>query len=290
MLQDSVEKIIEFATGPYCSDEINDAKAEYGETMGNIFDDDESFDSRMASFLEWYIFDRNLKATGKTPVSTYINHHFRNWPEETQNHFHSFEKNIHGLFLVKKPMNGKVLVINLFDKEKYKIEEPQSELIFRKNDIFEGRAILFSDVYRFTGIYCFHPQQTSKFIKNKVEEIVKEREIWGAQIKKLSADLSKLDAKITKFSVKSENLSKKIESSKSDAKKAKLEEERKVIESQKIDLEVLRPPLRDELDNIETNKLGIEIPATQRKLMHQLSFMNLRWERSRQIDLKDIYK
>ncbi len=290
MLQDSVEKIIEFATGPYCSDEINDAKVEYGETMGEIFDDDESFDSRMASFLEWYIFDRNLKSNGKTPLSVFIAHHIRYWPEETQNHYQSFEKNIHGLFLVKKPMKGKVLAVNLFDKIKYKIEEPQSELIFRKNDIFEGRAIPFSEGNQFTGTYCFHPQQTSKFIKNQVEKIVKERELWITKIKKLSSDLSKLDAKITKYTIKSENISKKIESSNSESKKAKLEAERKVVESEKIDLEVLRPPIRDELDNIEMNKLGIEIPSMQRKLMHQLSFMNLRWERSRQIDLKDIYK
>ncbi len=290
MLQDSVEKVIEFAAGPYCADEIKDAKAEYSEILGNIFSDDESFDSRMASFLEWYVFDRNLKATGTPPISVYIKHHLQDWPEETQSYFRSFEKNVHGLFLVKKPMKGSVLAINLFDKIKYKVEDPQSEMIFRKNDIFEGRAIPFSDGNRFTGTYCFHPQQTSKFIKNQIEKIVKEREAWETQIKRLNSDLNKLDSKITKFTVKSERLSNKIESAKSEAKKSVLENERKEVESEKIDLEVLRPPLRDELDNIETKKLGIEIPLLQKKLMHQLSFMNLRWERSRQIDLKDIYK
>ncbi len=290
MLQDSIEKVIEFATGPYCSDELNDAKAEYGVIMGNIFDDDESFDSRMASFLEWYVFDRNLKATQKTPLVDYINYHFKSWPEETQNHFLSFEKSIHGLFLVKKPMAGKVIAINLFDNIKYKIEEPQSEIIFRKNDIFEGRAIPFPEGNRFTGTYCFHPQQTSKFIKNQIEKIVKERIALEAQIKKLNADLNKLDSKITKYTVKAEHFSKKIESTSSESKKEKFEFERKIVESEKIGLEALRPPIRDELEEIENKKLGIDIPVAQRKLMHQLSFMNLRWERSRQIDLKDIYR
>ena len=290
MLQDSVEKVIEFASGPYCPDEIKDGKSEYSEILGNIFDDDESFDSRMASFLEWYVFDRNLKETGSPPISTYIKHHSRDWPEETNTYFSSFQKNVHGLFLVKKPMKGSVLAINLFDKIKYKVEDPQSEMIFRKNDIFEGRAIPFQDGYRFTGTYCFHPQETSKFIKNKIEKIFKEREAWEAQIRKLNSDLSKLDSKITKLTVKSERLSNKIESSKSEDKKSLLENERRGVESEKIDLEVLRPPLRDELDKIEIQRLGIEIPILQKKLMHQLSFMNLRWERSRQIDLKDIYK
>jgi hypothetical protein len=290
MLQDSVEKVIEFATGPYCADEINDAKSEYGKILGDIFDDDESFDSRMASFLEWYVFDRNLKATGSPPISLYIKHHSKDWSEETKTYFSSFEKNVHGLFLVKKPMKGSVIAINLFDKIKYKVEEPQSELVFRKNDIFEGRAIPFPDGNRFTGTYCFHPQQTSKFIKNKIEIIVKEREAWEYQIKNLNSDLSKLDSKITKYTVKSERLSNKIESANSEPKKAKLEDERKIVESEKLDLEILRPPLRDELNNIETQKLGIELPIAQKKLMHELSFMNLRWERSRQIDLKDIYK
>jgi galactitol-specific phosphotransferase system IIB component len=290
MLQDSVEKVIEFATGPYCPDEINDGKAEYSEILGNIFSDDESFDSRMASFLEWYILDRNLKATGTSPISVYIKHNFKDWSEETQAYFSCFKKNVHGLFLVKKPMRGSVIAINLFDKIKYKVEETQSELVFRKNDIFEGRAIPFQDGYRFTGTYCFHPQQTSKFIKNQIEKIVKEKEILETQIKNLNTELNKLDSKITKLTVKSERLSNKIESSNSESKKTKLENERKITESEKLDLEIRRPPLRDELDHIETQKLGIEIPIAQKKLMHQLSFMNLRWERSRQIDLKDIYK
>ena len=290
MLQDSIEKVIEFATRPNYADEIRDAKNNYIETMGAIFDDDRSFDSRMASFLEWYIFDRDLKTNGKTPISVFINHHLSNWTKEIQTHYRSFERNIHGLFLVKKPLSGKVLVVNLFDKVEYKIEEPQSELIFRKNDIFEGRAIPFPDGNRFTGTYCFHPQQTSKFIKNQVEVIAKEKDALLAQIKKINSKLSKLDIKIEKYSAKSKKLSKKIESSNSESKKAKLEEKKRVIESQKLDLEILRPPIIDELDNIEINKLGIEMPATKRKIMHQLSFMNLRWERSRQIDLKDIYK
>ena len=290
MLQDRIEKVIEFATGPNCADELNDAKAEYGETIGSIFDDDESFDSRMASFLEWYVFDRILKNNQKTPLSVYIDYHLNDWPEETKNHFLAFKENIHSLFIVKKPMKGSVLAINLFDQKKYTIEESQSEFIFRKNDIFEGRAIPLPEGNLFTGTYCFHPQEVTKFIKNKIEAVIKERKLLEDLIKKTTTELEKLDSKIVKLSIKSERLSNKIASTNSESKKESLEKDRKKTDSERLDLECYRPPLRDELDDIRTKRLGIKIPLTQKKLMLQLSFMNLRWERSRQIDIKNIYK
>ena len=45
------------------------AREEYFERAGKVFDDDaELFEGRMASFLEWYVLERPLRATALTPV------------------------------------------------------------------------------------------------------------------------------------------------------------------------------------------------------------------------------
>src|SRR4051812_23424895 len=44
------------------------AKAEYFQLTGEVFEDDKHFDSRMASFIEYYLMDRVSPLSGKTPA------------------------------------------------------------------------------------------------------------------------------------------------------------------------------------------------------------------------------
>ena len=63
--------------------------------------------------------------------------------------------------------------INLFTDEVYLAQEKDSRLIFRKNDIFQGRIINFQKCFQFTGNFCFHPEKTHKYIKSEIKLITK---------------------------------------------------------------------------------------------------------------------
>ena len=58
------DQVINYATTPYFSEELFKAREEYKNSVGEIYEDDQSYENRMSHFLEWYVFDRNI--TGKT--------------------------------------------------------------------------------------------------------------------------------------------------------------------------------------------------------------------------------
>ena len=56
--QPYLEQLIAFATAEARKPDLLTAKAEYFERTGEIFEDDKQFEMRMASFLDYYLFDR----------------------------------------------------------------------------------------------------------------------------------------------------------------------------------------------------------------------------------------
>ncbi|MEO1174163.1 MAG: hypothetical protein AAFX94_19255, partial [Myxococcota bacterium] len=67
------DAMVQFASEGALADELAQAKGEYFERTGELFESDPSFERRMASFLEWYVFDRPLAAQdGLTPAKLWI--------------------------------------------------------------------------------------------------------------------------------------------------------------------------------------------------------------------------
>src|SRR5215469_2100489 len=65
--QPYLDELIAFAGAESRKAELLAAKAEYFRLTGEVFEDDHIFEQRMASFLDYYLFDRR-NAEGKTPA------------------------------------------------------------------------------------------------------------------------------------------------------------------------------------------------------------------------------
>ena len=79
MLKDNLDQLIDIATVDNNSDNIIDARNEYQSTAGIIYEDDKSYENRMALFLEWYIFDRISPDTDQTLLETLIEKNKETW-------------------------------------------------------------------------------------------------------------------------------------------------------------------------------------------------------------------
>ena len=101
---------------------------------------------KIASFLKSKLVNSSLKKFADGEIYVEIN------------------ENIQGLFIVKKVKNSSVKVLDLFTDDIYLVQEKDPKLIFKKNDIFQGRIIFFQKNFYFTGNFCFHPKKTHKFI------------------------------------------------------------------------------------------------------------------------------
>jgi hypothetical protein len=144
------------------------AKSDYFKLTGEVFEDDKVFEMRMASFLDWYLFDRQSPTTGKTPAQEYFEAQQQQSVEQA-NAFRSFTETLHGLFEVRKLGKGMVRMREVFSGKDHDVTERRQLAGLEKGDILEARLIPFGGHLWFSPAFCFHPRQVSKAIWKEVK-------------------------------------------------------------------------------------------------------------------------
>ena len=290
MLKDDLDHLIQIATSdPYSSDALV-ARKEYQKSAGEVYEDDKSYESQMALFLEWYIFDRVDPAGGRTILETIVDKGRENLAPNFLKIFDGFVSNIHSLFAVKKIREHSIKVVNLFDNEQYEVIEPVVKLLFSKNDLFEGRLLPYDNSYHFTGSFCFHPENSKKFIRREIKQLnlsqIKNKKELKIQTTKLKGENKKLNKIITKV----KKIKEKILNSHSENKISAMKKQLAELESNQSIVEGNCSLLENEISTFVYEKIVHEKKIKQTQLIQKLSRMRLIWERSRHIELNDIYR
>ena len=290
MLKESLNQLIDIATSSDYSSNIIDARKEYQSITGNIYEDDKSYENRMSLFLEWYIFDRICSDTNQTLIDTLVQKNKNIWSPDMLKTFESYSHTIHGLFIVKKIEDHFVKAQNLFDNSTYVVNQSLGKLIFSKKLIFEGRLIPYNGGYCFTGNFCFHPGKAIKYIKSKTKHLKK---INTTNKKELKAITDKLNFKkkcTFKIQLKIDSIKSKILKSSSTKKVSKLNLILDKLEIERVSLEKKCTQLESEVHQFTSEKIIQGPKILQTQLIQKISYMQLVWERSRLIDLNDIYR
>ncbi len=288
MIKENINQLIEEITRDHQQDDIYQAKKDFQKISGEIFEDDKSYESRMGAFLEWYTFDRTCPGSVLTPLQHYLQG--TSITPESRELADSISQSIHGLFIAKKVKNDHVIVIDIMDNEKYQVLENEGSILFNADDLFEGRLILYKGQYYFTDHFCYHPKPTVGFILSKIkslktiekEALTKEKYLQKTivspqkSLKKITAKLEKVNGKLAGTTKE-----KKIQSLKEEI--AKLEDQKAQLESQISDIE-------NQLTELRTKTIEGEHKQNRFTFIRKLSYMSLKWERSRQIDVRDIYQ
>ena len=143
MLQEILEQLFEFAAKSIPDEQILAAKQTYQMETGTLYEDDKSYNSRMALFLEWYLCNNCAPKSSKTVLEVLLENNSEEFNTEKLKIYKSISKSIQSLFLIQKAHEDRVKAINLFTDEIYLVQEKDSRLIFKENDIFQGRIIYF---------------------------------------------------------------------------------------------------------------------------------------------------
>jgi hypothetical protein len=290
MFRKILEELFEFAAKAIPSYQILEAKKSYQKETGEIYEDDSSYNSRMALFLEWFLFDNYITEKLLSPLEILIKENSLSISTERLENYKIFTKSIQGLYIVKKIKNETIKVINLFTDENYLVQEKDSGLFFRKNDIFQGRLILFQEQFHFTGNFCFHPNKTHKYVKQEVKLINKAQSRYRNDLVKIKKNLLKEQNKIKKKEAEIEEINNKLNNANSESKITKLNQKLSLLIEEKNNFNRIIKDMEINVYTLERDKIRIEGNKQINKLINKLSYMNLRLERSRQIDISDIYK
>ncbi len=290
MIRDDINQLIEEITCSYPQEDIFEAKKDFQKISGEIFEDDKSFESRMGCFLEWYTFDRVVSDSNLTPLQDYLQGNDPSVSPEKWGLAEAISKSIHGIFTAQKIKNDYVMVLDIFDDQKYQVQETQGSILFNPGDIFEGRIIPYKEQFYFTDHFCYHPKPTAGFIKSKIKNLKTEEEkaliLENQFLKALRApqkNLNKVNAKI-------EKLNKKLEDASKEKNILSLHKDISKLKTQKEQLETQIMDLQKQLTDLRTQIIEGEHRQNRFTFIRQLSYMSLKWERSRQIDIHDIYR
>ena len=290
MLKEKLEELFEFIAHHIPSEQIMLAKKEYQKTTGETYEDDKSYNSRMSLFLEWYLLDNYKPGNDITTLERITEDNLSVWSQEQIDVCKDISNNIQALFEVKKVRDNSVIVIDLFKNKKYQIDENDAKLIFRKNDVFQGRIVFHQTKWHFTGHFCFHPNKNQGFIKDEVKKISLLHLSWEKELNSLEKELSK----IVKVSLKNikyiEKVKIKLERTDSISAKDKLTNELLKLEENNRSFELSIEEIEKKIYVLSNETIKMKGRRLISELINKLSYMNLKWERSRQIEVTDIYK
>ena len=289
-MKEKFDRLIETITQSRFSGDIVEARKEYQKGAGEIYEDDKSYEARMGLFLEWFIFDRLQPGKETTLLESLLTENGNGWSPADREAYEKFSESIHGLFVLKKIQAQHVVVLNLFDDTKYRVKESQGKILFHKNEIFEGRLLPLDDEYFFSGSFCFHPDEAGKYIKEEIKKLVSVQDGHKKLLKKLNAEIKACDSRMEKNAREIDKLNIKSGKTQDVGKLRALNEKLDALKKVRSELHQEKSRLEAEKKVLEIRKIKIEFREACNQLTQKLGYMNLKWERSRQIDLNDIYR
>lgn len=173
MFESYYEKLTEFFTvGDYYQD-IYNAKQEFFEKSGVVYEEDPEYETRMCLFMDWYLFERDLPGVDLPPAKLYLRTHRAQMDEETIKVFSDMTESIHSIFKVrwKRFFSKGLIVEDLFSRKTYSVNDPKIKQSFSWGDIFEGRIIPFKGELEFSRGFCFHPSEMRRFIMGEIKKV-----------------------------------------------------------------------------------------------------------------------
>lgn len=178
--QPQLDELIAFASAEPRKPDLLNAKAEYFRLTGEVFEDDPIFELRMASFLDYFIFDRKNPQTGRTPAEELFERKQAEGAPDAAV-FRGFTETLHGLFEVRKLGKGTLRLRDLYSGKDSDVTERRQMVGLEKGDILEARLIPFSGYLLFSSAFCYHPRAAVKAIKKEVKRRKKKEPSRTAQ-------------------------------------------------------------------------------------------------------------
>src|SRR5260370_6623957 len=191
--QPYLDELIAFASSEPRKSALLAAKAEYFRLTGGLFEDDKVFEQRMASFLDFYLFDWP-GSEGKTPALEFFAERSASAAETAIGAYRSFTETLHGLFEVRKLGKGSIRVRELYSGKDYEVTERRQMAGLEKGDILEARLIPFAGHLLFSGAFCYHPKAATSAIRKEVKRRKKQNPAPSA--KDLSFESSRIALKV----------------------------------------------------------------------------------------------
>lgn len=167
-----LDKIVKALTGEGYAEELKAARQAYYAASGEIFEDDASFEMRMITFVEWFVFDRPL-ARGVVPIRAYLEDHTADLSPEEREMTEALLRQRHGLYRVKKAKPPALNLKDLWAGKLIRVEAGENAKSFQADDLIDARLVSWKEKTWLTdGILC-HPPPALGYIQGEIKTLRK---------------------------------------------------------------------------------------------------------------------
>jgi hypothetical protein len=170
--QPYVDQVIRTYASDAYRDELLRAKVEYFRQTGEVHEEDgDFFELRMASFFDWYLYERPMDGWDCPPVRRYLLDHQFVLSEDDRAVYEGLATSIHSLFVYKRrKWRSPVLVLkDLLSGDKRLVVERREWSAIERGDVFQARLIPFDGHYFFTRAFCFFPRGANRYITHEAK-------------------------------------------------------------------------------------------------------------------------
>jgi hypothetical protein len=171
LVDDYLARVIEAYSKGAFYEEIKVARDEFFQVTGTVAEGSEHFETKMNNFLDWYVFDRPLNQSQITPIKAFVHDFTKDMSDEERSIYEDFSLSKISVYELLKIKGNDLYVQDLFDKEKYVIEESELASGFRKGDIFQTRLLKYKERFLLGNAFVFHPREAKNFIQKQIKKI-----------------------------------------------------------------------------------------------------------------------
>lgn len=198
-VSEMIEGIIHWTQNKYGTDEFVSAKTEFHSLTGRVFPDEPFYHQRMSYFLDFFTFQRPIQGKlhtndgGFTPFSNFLESQFFGKNKKSsllKQKFTDLGNFKHSLFMILKVNKNKMILRDLFDKEKIEFGKNHHFFFngFAYGAIFQGFIFRLASSPHISQGVILHPPNVSRIIRKSIRQLKKEQ---NPDHLKLMANLAK---------------------------------------------------------------------------------------------------
>jgi hypothetical protein len=161
----ALDELISWAAPNESDADLILARNDWFSRAGKIFEDDRQVESRMVSFLEFYVCDRIRPTDGKTPARLKYERILTSESPQRAAAFRALTETLHGLYSIVAFEKDRVLLRDIYTHAQTWVNERRQLLGLVTKDILECRLIPDEQGYRFSGAFLFHPRVATALIE-----------------------------------------------------------------------------------------------------------------------------
>ncbi|MFK7822933.1 MAG: hypothetical protein AB8G05_02165 [Oligoflexales bacterium] len=181
-----IEGIIQWTQNQYGTEEFVNAKKEFHALTGRVFPDEHSYHQRMSYFLDFFTFQRPIQGElrendeGFTPFSNFLDSQFFDHDRQLSSlkqRFTDLGNFKHSLFMILKVSKYKMVLRDLFDKEKIEFGKNHHFIFngFAYGAIFQGFIFRLTSSPHISQGVILHPPNVSRIIRKSVRLLKKDQ-------------------------------------------------------------------------------------------------------------------